>query len=49
MFSYCESMIDKRKGVILIQLEDKLKEQQDVQGGHCGVEMCRTELNHEFD
>ena len=39
----------QEKGVILIQLEDKLKEQQDVQGGHCGVEMCRTELNHEFD
>ena len=35
--------------MILIQLEDKLKEQQDVQGVHCVVEMCRTELNHEFD
>ena len=28
----------QEKGVILIQMEGKLEEQQDVQGGHCGVE-----------
>ena len=39
----------QEKGVILIQMEGKLEEQQDVQGGHCGVEMCRTELNREWD